>query len=428
MKKTLSCVDLHHSLYLAPDELRTCCKRFFVDGKMKGDVVLVNIKKGEQPTPAQILNRKRELYEQINEGMETPCSGCPWLSEEEWPELSALDIRFLSFEAHSVCNLKCTYCSDTYYGGKRPSYDVDALYSELKMGGALEQCAAIVWGGGEPLAGKNFAENIVKFTNDLKPTYNKVFTNAILYSEPLAKLLAEGRASITTSIDAGTPETYEKVRGANQLHRVLGNLRRYVREGAKDVTVKYILTTENASMAEVTAFFDLVRQYELLSCSFQISSDFKNETLSDDAAYSAVSLYLMLKKAGAGHVFFDDHVRPRINAYATKAFPMLQKQFGEDLADPRQFTKVVVWGAGQFSRRMLSNSIFFSQVAVDFFVDKDSQKVGREFFGKTIKPVTAILETDLQIVIGASGQYAEICEELSAMGVTKDRILSGIIF
>ena len=36
-KKSLSCPSLHHAVYLAPDELRHCCKRFFVNGKINLD-------------------------------------------------------------------------------------------------------------------------------------------------------------------------------------------------------------------------------------------------------------------------------------------------------------------------------------------------------------------------------------------------------
>ena len=34
-KKYLSCKELESSLFLAPDELRSCCQRFFRDGKMR---------------------------------------------------------------------------------------------------------------------------------------------------------------------------------------------------------------------------------------------------------------------------------------------------------------------------------------------------------------------------------------------------------
>ena len=44
-KKKISCTALQSSIYLAPDELRHCCKRFFYKGEMKGDVQIFPVKK-----------------------------------------------------------------------------------------------------------------------------------------------------------------------------------------------------------------------------------------------------------------------------------------------------------------------------------------------------------------------------------------------
>ena len=41
MGKSWSCYDLHNSVFLAPNEIRTCCKRFFKDNILKGDVVAI---------------------------------------------------------------------------------------------------------------------------------------------------------------------------------------------------------------------------------------------------------------------------------------------------------------------------------------------------------------------------------------------------
>ena len=70
-QKTLSCPSLHHSVYMAPDELRHCCKRFFVKGKMKGDVRIFRVKNDEDINAEKILSAKRKLYNDINNGKKT---------------------------------------------------------------------------------------------------------------------------------------------------------------------------------------------------------------------------------------------------------------------------------------------------------------------------------------------------------------------
>ena len=38
-----SCKYLEEALYVAPNEIRACCQRFFYNGKMRGDAKLLSI-------------------------------------------------------------------------------------------------------------------------------------------------------------------------------------------------------------------------------------------------------------------------------------------------------------------------------------------------------------------------------------------------
>ena len=58
-KKTFSCNSLHNALYLAPDELRHCCKRFYVNGKMKGDVKIFSVNNSKDVNSNNILQAKK---------------------------------------------------------------------------------------------------------------------------------------------------------------------------------------------------------------------------------------------------------------------------------------------------------------------------------------------------------------------------------
>ncbi|HIE80526.1 MAG TPA: 4Fe-4S cluster-binding domain-containing protein, partial [Nitrospinaceae bacterium] len=97
---------------------------------------------------------------------------------------------------NTYCNLKCNYCSDTYYGGMRPKYDVKNVLSELYNNNSLEECKSVVWGGGEPLADNGF-EGIFQFlTKNIHANY-KIFTNSIKYSKPLNDLISKDLVTIT---------------------------------------------------------------------------------------------------------------------------------------------------------------------------------------------------------------------------------------
>ena len=76
-KKTYSCEDLRGSVYFAPNVLRHCCQRFFVKGKMQGDVEIMKIKSDKDLDSQKIFNEKRKIINNINKKVPTLCDGCP---------------------------------------------------------------------------------------------------------------------------------------------------------------------------------------------------------------------------------------------------------------------------------------------------------------------------------------------------------------
>ena len=139
------------------------CKRFFVDGKIRGDVVLEiqKIKPDEKIEASNVIIAKRDLIRKINIGEKNDCDGCPFISRKNWNNFETeMDIRYVSMEQHSVCNLRCTYCDDKYYGGDLPFYDVLGSLNNLVDAGALSNIQTVVWGGGEPTLDPNHSLNI----------------------------------------------------------------------------------------------------------------------------------------------------------------------------------------------------------------------------------------------------------------------------
>ena len=54
-----TCKDLEDSLYVAPNEIRACCQRFFHDGKIRGDAKLLDIKENKTPTSSDIKKARK---------------------------------------------------------------------------------------------------------------------------------------------------------------------------------------------------------------------------------------------------------------------------------------------------------------------------------------------------------------------------------
>lgn len=431
--KTWSCVDLHHSVFLRPDEVRTCCKRFFVDGQIRGDVSLMKIAtSGDPPGLEDILSAKQILHNDINSGRESACDGCPFLTFREWGPLETLDVRYLSFEYHSVCNLKCTYCSDTYYGGKRAAYNIGDLIDSFLEHDVLDSQLNVVWGGGEPTIDKEFSPTIKKIANRLPGATQRVLTNGVKYSDTVGQLLAADKITVTTSVDAGTDEVYATVHLGDRLQKVLGTLKKYASISPERVTVKYIFTDENNSIEEIRAFVKEVQDYKLTRCNFQISSDFKKEVISLEAAASMISLYGLLMAARCRLVFFDDLLRQRfddIHSHSEEEIRSMISDFGlgHVLADPTSHKSVAVWGAGWQAKYLLEKTFFFKNVEVAFFVDSTPSKIGGRFLDRDVFEPSVLIETDIPVVIAAVQAFPAIYDSYLDLGIDESRLIRELI-
>jgi molybdenum cofactor biosynthesis enzyme MoaA len=431
--KSWSCVDLHYSLYLAPDVVRTCCQRFFVDNKIRGDVELfkVNTDMSNLDFVDKALSAKQELYNDINDGKDTDCSGCPFLSYEDWPSISDLKVRHLSLEYHSICNLKCTYCSDTYYGGMSPNYNVKGVLSELHNNNALDPCKTIVWGGGEPLADKKFEEIFQYLIKNTNAEY-KIFTNAIKYSKLLNDLISRDLVTITTSIDAGTVETYKKIRGGEKLYFVIKNLNRYSSIRPDNVIIKYVFTDGNSSLSEVESFIELIKESNLDKCYFQISFDYYLEGITEKQLTSIIIMYGLIKNDLRSDVFLDDLLWHRMsNSFHEKKENILRKikSYGYDdfIANHNDYKSVVIWGAGKIATDIISDSDFLKHVQVEYIVDSNVNEIQKMFHGKNVYKPEVLLNDNSMIIIAAAYAYSSIIKDFHKIGINTNRIVQGLI-
>ena len=91
-KKFYSCEDLQGSIYFGPNSLRHCCQRFFVDGKMEGDVEILKVKSNNDISVEKIISAKKKIIEDLNNNNKTPCDGCPKIQLKEWEKLEEIKV------------------------------------------------------------------------------------------------------------------------------------------------------------------------------------------------------------------------------------------------------------------------------------------------------------------------------------------------
>jgi organic radical activating enzyme len=432
--KTWSCYDLHNSVFLAPDEIRTCCKRYYLNGNLKGDVVLIRGADEEEMkvSIADIRQKKSRLYREINRDNAPECEGCPFLLFDTWGgQPLNRGIKYLSLEYHSICNMRCVYCSDTYYGGKKADYDVANIISTAVNSGELADVEYIVWGGGEPMLDKGFSPIFGQLAEANPDVRQRVITNSTKFNEDLAERIRQDRAYVVTSIDAGFQEHFYEIRKYKDLDRVLSNLKKYSKYGPYNIIIKYILLDNNRSLDELEAFVALMEENELLGCNFQISCNFKSELLCDEEVAAVSMLYGMLAKKGARFIFIDDLVWQRFPE-ANKTMLDTVKNALVDCglepyyAESTDYSDVIIWGIGGQTRLLLEKSDFFQNVRIAYMVDPRPGMTGTKFCGIPVKTPTAVKQDSLPMVIGAVQSAPFIYREIELMQET-NRVINKLI-
>jgi hypothetical protein len=106
------------------------------------------------------------------------------------------------------------------------------------------------WSGGEPTLNPEFPE-ISAFLDQTGMTQT-LHTNAVVFSEAVIRIVPSSLQRMYVSVDAGTRETYRRIKGLDAFDRVWQNLARYTRVGGRRIIAKMILLRENLN--EVTEF------------------------------------------------------------------------------------------------------------------------------------------------------------------------------
>lgn len=383
----ISCSDLKNSIFLGPKEIIGCCKRFFYKGKMKGDIVLMPDSK--DVNLSSILQRKKEIEDGINTETYEPCEGCPYI--DRYKRNVNEKINYISLENFTYCNMRCTYCSPKYYGGKEAPYDTYNIVSNLIEGDYLDDSVHIVWGGGEPTVKPKFKE-ITNLLLDSEKIYKiRVLTNSLRFSNDLNEMVKNEKIRVVTSIDAGTQEKFKEIRGKGEILKVLENLKRYNEHivSPENLTIKYILTEDNHSSSELDEFVRLLSEYGFQKNFIQISCNFLMEKPSDTMLYAIYELSAKLLTNGFKFVYFDDLIRDRLKITDTIADEIIEYLnrnglMHERILSYRSNKQVVLWGDGYQSKWIKHNTSFGRHGNIIKVISSETELVHEEKIDGTL--------------------------------------------
>ena len=305
--KVKICKYIESGVRFSYEGITCCCANTFVSPV----IITAEEMKSGKITYELVVQRRIELFERLNglrEGDTGACLKCNLLMEREYK-----DVNFEYLGGHGYtsgfniqhftsCNLRCSYCSFTVENKFKPPIYTNLIeFIELfRSRGKLIGGNWIEFNGGEPTLLDNFDEILDYLVKNDCGTV-MLFSNSLKYSESVYNALKENKILITTSIDAGTPSTYKKMKRVDGYAKVLDNMIRYKSSGTKSMFVlKYIICEENRNDDDLYGFIFamlLIRPSHVYICP---DFPYGDRGIPDESVEFGARMWLLLEKYGKG--------------------------------------------------------------------------------------------------------------------------------
>jgi sulfatase maturation enzyme AslB (radical SAM superfamily) len=262
MSEFYSCRYLEGGLSFSFGDARACA----VVQNGRGRPILATLSDEEAISVPALIERKAEIRAENQRDGHSECKGCPHLKLQDWgPQNGMLD--WIGITNYVICNVLCTYCWLNYADyspmkdtkrRKAQKYQIGPVIDQVLDNGLLKQDAIIDWGGGgEPTLNPGFDHCFRRLHAHGATQW--LHTNAVRFPTTAQDLTFEpGTLRILCSLDAGTRETYARIKQRDRFDRVVTNLRRYIARGAV-VVPKYLMVDDNATQADAEAFVARVK-------------------------------------------------------------------------------------------------------------------------------------------------------------------------
>ena len=252
-----------------------------------------------------MIEKRKEYIRMLNDDhSDMDCKSCLMVEHKRYGDIIFSRLGHIDLQHYSICNLRCSYCNYTREKEHFPP-QYDAL-GVLRLFSPED----IVWNshvdfaGGEP----TLLDNIETYLDFFRTRRIRVmmFTNGVQFHRAIYDGLADGSIYwVVTSLDAGTPSTFNKLRGRDHYLGVVENLSRYAAAGSNGkgmLAVKYIFCESNCSDDDIAgfAYAMLAIRPQAVWLTFDFSPLFLHESNHDYSGQIAAyaKLYLLLKKHG----------------------------------------------------------------------------------------------------------------------------------
>jgi molybdenum cofactor biosynthesis enzyme MoaA len=203
---------------------------------------------------------KKTADEIASENKDSKCFGCK-TAKEDWYPVNRI-LTYVNYCPWHTCNFKCIYCFGLGLGAPTAKEKGEIEFGELIRpfleNGWLDPNYDVVHSTvGEPTTHPKRK----KFYGAFNGNTMNVNTNGSIFDTDLFHLMNEKKVLVQISLDAGTKETFAKVKGVDCFEKVVGNIKKYSEAKIGVVMLKYIFIPDvNDDDDDIKGFIDVVEQ------------------------------------------------------------------------------------------------------------------------------------------------------------------------
>ena len=219
------------------------------------------------------------------------CSKCTHLTEGMFPSKPKVNtLHFPTGYDGSHCNFKCCYCNADAYFEDNDNCTNNLYETIVQLSDFFDFSGMFIsFSNGEFVTRKD-ADQILDFLFD-KGAILSLVSNSSVYKESVVRFIRSGRMNgINTSLDAGTKETFAKVKGVDCWEKVIGNIFRYSQLGCRYFLKYIILEDINDNEIDINGFVDVCMQVKAAEVTISADKKLKMTRLSQNALYMVILL------------------------------------------------------------------------------------------------------------------------------------------
>lgn len=184
-------------------------------------------------TREMIVEKRKWLFRLLNdEHIDFPCKQCHMVRTKRYEDVNFARLGHIDLAATTVCNLRCSFCGYTVQDlFSESKYDALAILREFTAED-VEWDAAVDFNGGEPTLLRDLDEYISYFSSRRMRVF--LYTNAVKFRQSVYDGLINGSIRwVVTSLDAGSPSSFMRIKKKDHFLQVVENLTRYAYAGSQ---------------------------------------------------------------------------------------------------------------------------------------------------------------------------------------------------